>query len=119
MASITARRAYWAGTVTLPNANTNYELRALVNAILAPGAEVPDAFREILLTANPGVDSAGANTNDVLLGDAALSATNYGWVLSVGSSTPFRSAFGNVQFGGIYASSAAAGQKVCIVLMAG
>lgn len=119
MANPLSRRAFWAGIVTLTSANTNYNLRELVNAELsASGAEVPDSFREILITANPGVDGAGQNTNDVLLGDSSLSASVYGWVLSVGSSTPFRSTIGNVQFSPIYARSGASGQKVCIVLMA-
>lgn len=116
------RRALWLGTVTLASPNTNYHIIDLVNAVLAVqtgnnSTIAPGAMRELLLQGYPGVDGAGANTNDILVGDAALSATNFGFSLPIGSSVPFRSASNNTQLAGLYARSAGTAQKLNVTIM--
>lgn len=116
------RRSLFLGTVTLTSANTNYHLIDLVNTLLAvqtgnTNTIAPGSVREFLLQAFPGVDGTGGNTNDILVGDAALSTTNFGFSLPTGSSVPFRSSSNNAQLAGLYVRSAAASQKLCVTLM--
>lgn len=121
MANPFSRRSLWAGTVTLTLANTNYHIIDLINALASltsVSASVPGSARELLIVAFPGVDGVGANTKDVLIGDAALSAANFGFALSPAASVPFRSSIENVQVAGLYARSSSAGQKLCITVTA-
>lgn len=113
-----ARRSYVAVQVTLTSADTNYEILALVNAILGTVAEAPGGARDFVIQAHPGIDGAGTNTSDVLIGDGELSATRFGTVLIPGASETFVSTLENVQVGGVYARSAGAGQKLNIKIIA-
>lgn len=115
-----SRRPFWLGTVTLAAANTNYHIIDLVNALTSlssVGAIVPGTARELLIMGFPDIDSSGGNTNDVLIGDANLSTTNFGFVLPKGANVVFRSNFDNVQLAGMYARSAGVGQKLCVTVM--
>lgn len=119
---VTSRRSLWAGTVTLTSANTNYHIIDLINALTSlssVGAQVPGATREFILLAFPGVDGTGANTNDILIGDANVSATNFGVALPAGANVIFRSTYDNAQVAGLYVRSAGASQKLCITVMGG
>jgi len=106
-----ARRSYIAVTVTLTSANTNYNLLALVNAILTPTLS-PGACRELSL------QNTNGNTASVLVGDAELSSTRIGYELTAGSSTvgmsrTYRCSGSNsVSIADIYVRSASAGQKL-------
>lgn len=119
------RRNYVAVTVTLTNANQNYNLLTLVNAILAAESgtdtniQCPGAARNVQIQSNPGIDSVGANTADILVGDAKLSTTRIGTILSPGGFLSDRSPINNVDFGEIYARSATSGQKLNITISAG
>ena len=119
------RRNYVAVTVTLTSANTNYRLLDLVNAILAAESntdtniQCPGAARNVQVQSHPGIDSSGGNTADVLFGDAKLSTTRIGTVLSPGGFLSDRSPINNVDFGEIYARSATAAQKLNITISAG
>ena len=115
------RRSFWSGLVTLTSANTNYNILALVNAALAvqtgnSSVIVPGSVKELLLQADPGIDGVGGNTKDILVGDANLSTTNYGFVLSKSSSAPFRSDQNNVGWSWLYVQSAGASQKLGVTL---
>lgn len=107
------RRAKWSGTVTLTTANTKYNLRKLINALLST-ATVPEAFRELNIQSHPGIDGVGGNTNDILVGDSTLSTSNIGYVLQSGQSRLYRSDIQNGQLDDIYVQSAGAAQKLNI-----
>lgn len=119
------RRSFVAVQVTLTSANTNYNLLALVNAIIAAETGSPSTVavgmgRSLILQSNPGIDGAGANTNDVLVGDGLLSTTRYGYVLAaVGGVFQDQSPINNVNLADIYVRSAGAGQKVNVQIVAG
>ena len=119
------RRNYVAVTVTLTLADTNYNLLALVNAVLAAetGTDVnvqcPGAARNVQIQSHPGIDSVGANTADIIFGDAKLSTTRVGTVVSPGGFLSDRSPINNVNLGEIYAQSHTAGQKLNITISAG
>ena len=112
------RRSYLGVTVTLAAANTNYNLLTLLQAVTAaqtPPSDTPAACRELNIQSYPGIDGTGANTNDVLIGDSFLSATNMAYVLAVGGSRTYRSAStGSVPVGTIFVRSAGASQKLNI-----
>lgn len=119
------RRAFVAVTVTLTTANTNYRLLDLVNAVIAaeanmstPPMTAPDACRELSLQSFPGIDSVGANTNDILVGDGLLSTTRMGYNLqAVGGSRTYRSNIQNVDVGNLYVQSAGSGQKLNVEIV--
>lgn len=119
------RRNYVAVTVTLTSADTNYNLLALVNAVLAAenntdtNIQAPGAARNVQIQSHPGIDGVGANTASVLLGDANLSATRIGMVLAPGGFFSDRSPINNVDLGEIYARSATEAQKLNITVSAG
>lgn len=126
MASLTGRRrAYVAVTITLTSANTNYNVLTLVNAVIAAEANMPtppmvapDACREMILQSFPGIDSSGANTNDILVGDGLLSTTRIGYILqAVGADRTYSSTIQNVDVGSIYVRSAGAGQKLNVEIV--
>ncbi|MGI0016171.1 MAG: hypothetical protein ACREBU_22350, partial [Nitrososphaera sp.] len=76
------RRPYVAVTVTLTDAGTNYHLLDLIKTVVEAepkyaGSSAPDACRELSIQA----DFANNSTNPVLIGDALLSATRYGYAL--------------------------------------
>lgn len=103
-----------AGLVTLTDANTNYNLKTLLEALtdwVPTAGVVPMKVREILIMADPS-NAAGI----VLLGDDKLSATRYGWSLIAEASVPFRSYGNNIYVGDYYARSATAGMKLGITL---
>ena len=113
-------------TVTLAAANTNYNLLALINAILAAEsgrdatAQCPGMCRSLLLQSNPVIDGTGVNTNDVLVGDGLLSTTRVGYVLAkAGGSFTDRSNTNNVNVGDIYVQSAGTNQKINVTVVAG
>lgn len=112
-------------TVTLPLANTNYNLKTLVDAILAAetgrdnAVVVPGAARNVQIQSYPGIDGSGTNTNDILIGDGELSTTRVGAILSPGGFLSDRSPINNVTLGEYYAQSAAANQKLNIMVSAG
>ena len=119
------RRSTVAAQVTLTNANTNYNLQTLVQAVLdaeggtATGGVVPGMVRQVVVQSHPGIGGSGANTADVLLGDGLLSTTRMGVVLPVGSNWADRSNTNNVAWGDLYARSATAGQKLNIFVTLG
>jgi len=119
------RRNYVAVTVTLTSANTNYNLLQLVNAILAAESgtdtniQCPGAARNIQIQSHPGIDGAGANTGDILFGDAKLTTTRIGTVVQPGGFLSDRSPINNVDLGNLYARSASAAQKLNITVSAG
>lgn len=94
---------YIAVQVTLTLANTNYNILSLVQAI---EDTCPAACRELQIQA------ATANADVVLIGDAELSATRFGYELARLDSAKYRSDHSNVILGGKYARSATAGQKL-------
>ncbi len=113
MPTILSRRAKWSGTVTLTSANTNYSLKALIDAVLlSAGAEIPGTFRELNLQSWPGIDSVGANSNDILVGDSLLSTTNVGYILQSGQSRLYRSDKQNGLMSDVFVRSAGASQKL-------
>lgn len=121
------RRSYVAVLVTLTNANTNYKLIDLVNAIIqneggaAAFQEAPGMVREVTMQAYAGIDGVGGNSNDVLVGDALLSATRFGYVLvhaAPGGTYSDRSNLQNVDVSSLYVRSAGAGQKISVQLKA-
>lgn len=111
--TILPRRASWSGTVTLTSANTNYNVRDLINAAIGTTvAEIPEAYRELNLQSHPGIDSVGGNTSDILVGDSQLSTTKIGYVLQPGQSRLYRSDKQNGLFGDVYVRSAGSSQKL-------
>lgn len=112
-------------TVTLTNANQNYNLKTLVDAILAAetgrdnAVVCPGAARNVQIQSYPGIDSVGANTADILIGDGELSTTRIGTILSPGGFLSDRSPINNVTLGELYARSATAGQKLNVMVSAG
>lgn len=86
--------------VTLTDADTNYSLLALVRAIDA----------NYIDRGTVTIQAAGANTGDVLIGDANLAADRYGLELASGAGKTYEVG----ALAGLYARSAAAAQKVNI-----
>lgn len=117
------RRSYVAVRITLTSANINYNVLQLVNAVLAAeaaGIEAVGMARSIVLQADPGIDGAGGNTNDILVGDALVSATRYGYVLSSSGGTfTDRSSINNVDVASVYVRSAGAAQHLLVNIVAG
>lgn len=105
--------------VNLASANTNYNLLALVNAILATTAECPGMAREVNIQANPGIDGAAGNTKSVLIGDAELSATRFGYLLNAGDARLYRGTLNNVDVGSIYVRSSGTNQKLAVEIVTG
>ena len=72
-------------TLTLTSADTNYNLNTLIQAAEAvlsqtvgfAGNRVPTSYDEISISS----DAANDGSNPIWLGDAALSASNYGFAL--------------------------------------
>jgi hypothetical protein len=130
--AFTTTRSFVGVTVTLAASNTNYNLKTLVDAILA--AETgrdnkvvcPGAPRFYRIQAYPGIDAGtGANTKDVLIGDGELSTSRIGCILvapaagvPAGELTD-RSPINNCDFGDLYAQSSTTNQKLNILLAAG
>lgn len=127
----TTTRSFVAATVTLASANTKYNLKALVDAILAAESNTdvavvcPGAPRFYSIQAYPGIDAGtGANTKDVLIGDANLSTSRIGKILvapatgvPAGEITD-SSRVSNCDFGDLYAQSSTTNQKLNIILSA-
>lgn len=113
-------RNYVAVVVTLAAANTVYNLYALINAIVLAETQgdntiqAPGAARELTITAYNGIDGTGANTNDILFGDALLSTTRFGYSLSAGQTRDYRSPITNVPLQEIYVLSAGTAQKLAV-----
>jgi hypothetical protein len=93
---------YFAVQVTLTSANTNYNLYDLVTAIEANAAP---SVRELSLQ---------ADSNAVLVGDASLGTTRYGYQLTSGASRTYRSFAANVPLSAIWARSTSSGAKINI-----
>lgn len=109
----TLRRGYVAVTVTLTDANTNYHLLTLINAVVEAeakyaGANCPATCREL----NIQGDAANNATNPVLVGDALIDGTRYGFSLLQVSSRTYRSDINNVNISDLYVRSASAAQKI-------
>jgi hypothetical protein len=110
-----ARRTETSLTVTLTNANQNYSIYELAQAITSADSvptDTPGACRELNIQSHPGIAGSGSNTADILVGDSQLSTTRIGYVLPVGGVRTYRSTVGNVNLAGIYVRSATAGQKL-------
>lgn len=89
--------------ITLTNADTNYNIRTLVVAIIGAGTRIRGT--EISLQA------PSTNVADVLVGDSSLSGTRYGKSLSIGAGYTYR--FDKaLSLGNLYVRSASAGQKL-------
>lgn len=119
-------RNFVAVTVTLATANTNYNLKSLVDAILAAESNTDTAIvcqgapKFYSIQSYPGIDTVGANANDILVGDAKLSTTRIGKILAAAGGILSDSApINNCDFGDLYAQSAGTAQKVNILLAAG
>ena len=130
--SFTTTRSFVGVTVTLATANTNYNLKTLVDAILQAESNTdahivcPGAPRFYRIQAYPGIDAgSGANTKDVLIGDGELSTTRIGTILVAPTTTipagelTDRSPINNCDFGDLYARSSTNNQKLNILLAAG
>jgi hypothetical protein len=119
------RRSTIGAFVTLTSANTNYNLAELVQAVLdaetgtASGGVVPSMVRQVVIQSYPGLAGAGANTAEILIGDGKLSTARFGIVLTVGANFSDRSNTNNVAWGDFYARSAAANQKLSILITTG
>jgi hypothetical protein len=102
-------------TLTLTSADTNYQVSALIAAINA--AERKN-FSQIVLLGYPGIDGAGANTNDVLVGDAALSTARFFDALPASGSIAIQTgdATSSISTTSLWVRSAASGQKVNVLL---
>ena len=124
-------RSFVGVTVTLAAANTNYNLKTLVDAILAAESNTdvavvcPGAPRFYQIQAYPGIDAGtGANTKDVLIGDGKLSTTRIGAILVAPTATipagvlTNQSNVNNCDFGDLYAQSSTTNQKLNIILSA-
>lgn len=94
-------------TVTLTNANQNYDLATLLLAVNA---------NERIHAASIVLQAEFANTGDVLIGDATMTATSFGMRLQPGDAWNLDSGGGanRVHLNEFQARSAAAGQKVNI-----
>lgn len=73
---------YIARTLTLTSADTNYNVGTLLAAAL--GASLPQTNCDELLV------QSEATADDVLIGDATLSGSNYGYKLTPGQSRTYR-----------------------------
>lgn len=119
------------GSLTLPLANTPYNVLALVNAAIqaeggaAAGATISGSSRIFYVECNPGIDGAGANTNDVLLGEAVganasnlLTNNRYGRVLKVGGGgfTYQSTGNNNVDWINYWVQSAGVAQKINVLI---
>lgn len=93
--------------VTLTSANTNYNLKTLIEAI---EPMLQGQVDEATIQADEG-------TGTVLVEDASLSGTRYGYVLNPGDSRTYRMP-GRIRTGEIYLRSATAGKKVNVEVMA-
>lgn len=109
-------------TVTLTSANTNYNLYDLVKAVIqaeggaAANVIPPGTVRQITVQAYPGITSVGANTVDVLMGDALVSATRIGAILAPGANWSDHSDVNNCDWMWIYVRAAAVSQKINVTL---
>ena len=118
------RRNFVAVTVTLAVANTVYSLWDLINAIIQAESagdvttQASGVVRTLTLQAHPGVDGVGGNSKDVLVGDALVSTSRIGFVLSTGQSYSDRASIQNVNVQGIYLLSAGTNQKVNVFIQA-
>src|SRR6266567_4231741 len=118
-----AHRNYVGVTVTLAAANTNYNLLALVNAILAAEtgtdntSQCSGMARSVNLQAYPGIEGTGINTNDILVGDAFLSTTRIGYILNPGGAFHDSTHMNNVNVGDIYVRSAGTSQKINVTVV--
>lgn len=95
-------------TITAAIADTNY---GVDERLLAGSAT------ERIHCAGVSIQALKANTVDVLVGDASLSATNYGWRLSPGDTIDIGSGSGpnNVNLNTLYfRGEGAANQKVSV-----
>lgn len=113
-----ARLPFVSITITLTTA-TLTNIRTAINAALASAnQECPGIAREVNIQSHPGIGGSGANTSDILIGDANMSATRRGYVLVVGASRLYRCGSVNaVDVGQLYAISAGVDQKLNIEVM--
>ena len=123
--AFTTTRSCVCVTVTLATHDQKYNLKALVDAVLAAesGGDTavvcPGAPRSYSIQSYPGIDGTGVNTKDILLGDSKLSTTRIGKVLAAaGGIYEDRSTVGDTQFGSLYAQSSSDNQKLNIIVSA-
>ncbi len=109
--------------VNLASAATKYNLKDLVDAILANDNQVcPGAVRMAKITAFNGVDGTGENTSDVLIGDGFVSATRWAYNLIAPTddqppaTREYTGVTNTVDFGSLYAFTAGTNQKLAIEL---
>lgn len=118
------KRSYVAVTVTLATAATQ-QLLPLINAVIAAEAGTPTDIcpgmaRYVFLQSFPGIQGAGVNTTDILVGDAKLTTTRIGKVLvAAGGIFEDRSPVNNVDIGSIYVQTSGASQKLNVIVAAG
>ena len=112
MAGITPIATY---TLTLTSANTNYNIATLIAAINS--AERKN-FAQVVIVGYPGIDGVGANTSDVLVGDASLATTRFFLALGANDQYTFYSGDGSngVCTPSLFVRSAGAGQKINVLL---
>jgi hypothetical protein len=94
-------------TLTLPQANTVYNLYELLSAA-RPGA--PKVVAELYITAD------NSNSESVYVGDSTLSTSNYGAELAPGDPMlPRRTVANQIALDRVYLMSNAANQKVNVI----
>lgn len=114
------RRSYVAVQVTLTLADTPYRLLDLVNIVLAaetgmatPPMVCPDACSQLCIQG----DAANHATNLLLIGDALVSTTRFGYSLLKTEKRVYEAPRNAVQFGSLYAFSHQAGQILTVEVM--
>lgn len=123
--AFTTTRNFVGVLVTLTSANTKYNIKTLVDAVLAAetgrdnAVVCPGAARSVQIQSYPGIDGVGANTSDILIGDGELSTTRMGAILNPGGFLNDSSPINNVTLGEIYAQSAGTAQVLLVLVSAG
>ncbi len=130
---IGSRRNFFMGSLLLAAANTPYMLVDLINAVIqAEGGAaatqiIAGTARFFYIEGHPGIDGAGGNTNDVLLGEkisanAGNIVTNLRWgrVLSASGGTLTNSStIDNVDWSNYAVQSAGVAQRVNVIISNG
>lgn len=120
------------GSLTLPLANTPYNVVALVNAAIqaeggaAATQTIAGAARLSYVEAHAGIDGVGGNTNSVLIGEnigvnAGNLVTNnrFGRVLTPGAGFTIQSSGDNTDILNWWVQSAGVSQKVNVIIANG
>lgn len=127
------KRNFFMGQLTLPLANTPYNICDLIDAVVqaeggtAVNSGVARTSRLFYVESFPGIGGVGGNTNDVLLGEqiaansgSLLTNARFGRVLAAaGGGFTFQGTFQNVDHGNYVVQSAGVGQKIDVIVSNG